>query len=380
MLRIPVKSDGKYVRTGFLFNLLLVCSSLLVMSIAGEVVLRHLSHKHPRYPQGLYCKPDPLLGWIGRPGVVTQPSFAADDMDDMHIHMNSDGCWDDPHKRSKPQGVKRIIFLGDSFTIGYGVDRPFRFTDMMKEKLPGHYEIVNMALWGYGTDQEFLLFKEKALQYKPDIVGLVLFLDDLYTTNLFSVNKGEFIKSKFVLRSDGSLSLTNVPVPDNHTKSLFFNFIISRVYHVRNFMEIGRTFMRQGWVSVFDRGFYEKKMHVLTLRLISEIHSLALEHAIKFFLVIVPFKEQVLLPDAVFQALFFPPDMSKTSLDIRLPQKVIGSFAGLKKIAALDLYPYFKEHAKPASLFFKHDIHWTKEGHQLVADETVKFLRSKGYI
>jgi len=74
--------------------------------------------------------------------------------------------------------------------IGYGIDRRFRFTDRIKERVPNNYGIINMEIWGYCTDQEFVVFKEKALKYSPDIVCLVLFLDDLYTTNLFSVNGG----------------------------------------------------------------------------------------------------------------------------------------------------------------------------------------------
>nr|HID58939.1 hypothetical protein [Desulfobacterales bacterium] len=52
----------------------------------------------------------------------------------------------------------------------------------------------------------------------------------------------------------------------------------------------------------------------------------------------------------------------------------------MEKIPILDLYPYFKERGHKVSLFFKHDVHWTKEGHQLAAEEVLKFLRSKGYV
>jgi len=321
-----------------------------------------------------------LFGWIGKPGVGGKYEFALADMAAMHIQMNLEGFWDDRHKIVKPRNAKRILFLGDSFTIGYGINRPSRFTDRIKEALPDNYQVINMGMWGYGTDQEFLVLKEKALKYMPDIVGLVLFLDDLYTTNVFSVNGGEFIKPKFVLEQDGSLNLTNIPVPHNHTRSLFYNFIVSRFYHLRNIIKVGRSFCRRDWFSIFDRRFYKENLHVLTLRLISEIHSLVQEKGMKFFLVIVPFRDQVLVPDAAFQTRFRSGGMPGTCIEKLLPQKVIGSFARMEKMPVLDLYPCFQKHAKGAPLFFKQDIHWTGRGHQLAADEILKFLRSVHYV
>jgi len=67
-----------------------------------------------------------------------------------------------------------------------------------------------------------------------------------------------FIKPKFVLSSDGSLNLTNVPVPDNLTKGLFSSFIVTRFYRLKNMVEIGRSLNRQSRFSIFDIRFYEK--------------------------------------------------------------------------------------------------------------------------
>jgi len=50
---------------------------------------------------------------------------------------------------------------------------------------------------------------------------------------------------------------------------------------------------------------------------------MANKNGAKFLLVIVPFKEQVLLPEAIFRARFSPPDVSATRVDTLLPQRVI---------------------------------------------------------
>ncbi|MBW1775267.1 MAG: hypothetical protein JRJ82_20645, partial [Deltaproteobacteria bacterium] len=118
---------------GFLINLLLVLGSLLLVGIAGELMFRFLggasfTAKYDKLPQGPLCRYDPILGWSGIPykkGSLT----GDDDMAVMHVAMNGEGFFDSQHQVTKPPGKKRILFLGDSFTIGFGVSRKNRYTD-----------------------------------------------------------------------------------------------------------------------------------------------------------------------------------------------------------------------------------------------------------
>src|SRR5262252_3294345 len=71
---------------------------------------------------------------------------------------NGHGFRDIEHKDS---GDKKpaIVFLGDSFTWGFEVESAQMFVNRLRDRLPG-YEIFNLAHRGYGTDQEFLTFKQ----------------------------------------------------------------------------------------------------------------------------------------------------------------------------------------------------------------------------
>ncbi|RLB88230.1 MAG: hypothetical protein DRH10_07935, partial [Deltaproteobacteria bacterium] len=80
-VRIQVRSGGKLIRKRFLVNLLLVFFSILLIGAGGEVSLRCLRDRdklksYEGYPQGFFCKPDPLFGWIGKPGVGGKYEFA----------------------------------------------------------------------------------------------------------------------------------------------------------------------------------------------------------------------------------------------------------------------------------------------------------------
>ena len=51
----------------------------------------------------------------------------------------------------------RIIFLGDSFTAGFGVDNDDRFADRAGELLGA--EVYNAGITGTGTDQQVLAYE-----------------------------------------------------------------------------------------------------------------------------------------------------------------------------------------------------------------------------
>ena len=61
--------------------------------------------------------------------------------------------------------------LGDSITFGTRV-RDFETFSYLLEHRSARYEVVNLAVEGYGTDQELLLLEDEGLRYHPDVVVL----------------------------------------------------------------------------------------------------------------------------------------------------------------------------------------------------------------
>lgn len=76
---------------------------------------------------------------------------------------------------AKSDGVFRIACLGDSMTMGYGVEAedtyPKVLEGLLNERLgEGRVEVINMGVSNYGPWQSNILFRERGLALEPDLV------------------------------------------------------------------------------------------------------------------------------------------------------------------------------------------------------------------
>ncbi|MHC4083595.1 MAG: SGNH/GDSL hydrolase family protein [Planctomycetota bacterium] len=119
----------------------------------------------------------------------------------INIRTNSKGIRADreiPYKRT--DGVKRIVLLGDSFGMGYGVNLEDTFSSQMKKFLQGsevNSEIVNLGVPAYGNTEELVVLKEEGLKYQPDLVLLAWHPSDYsenVQSNLFGLENGRLIR------------------------------------------------------------------------------------------------------------------------------------------------------------------------------------------
>ena len=93
--------------------------------------------------------------------------------------INPEGLQDRTHAPEKPEGVWRVVVLGDSVTAGTPFQPAESFPAMLQERLDEQgpwVEVLNVALWGWSTRQERTAFERIASRYHPDqvIVGLCL--------------------------------------------------------------------------------------------------------------------------------------------------------------------------------------------------------------
>ncbi len=122
----------------------------------------------------------PTLGWEKEPGAVTEKSTAEFD---VTFAINAAGLRGPEVAREKPAGVQRVLFAGDSFTLGYAVDEDDLFLRLFERALQasGHeVEVLNGGTEGYSTDQELLWFEEEGRRFAPDFVVLAPYLNDVY--------------------------------------------------------------------------------------------------------------------------------------------------------------------------------------------------------
>ncbi len=105
------------------------------------------------------------------------------------VRINSDGFRDREFSKIKPENVFRIVFLGDSFTFGWGVELNDSLPKQLESLLNKRddrviYEVLNFGVPGMNTWEEVEMFKNKGLRYDPDIVIVGFVTNDVENETL----------------------------------------------------------------------------------------------------------------------------------------------------------------------------------------------------
>lgn len=96
--------------------------------------------------------------------------------------MNAAGYRDVEHSMEKPAGVRRAVFVGDSFTYGAGVlfddTYPKRTERGLSFARSENWESIVLAVPGIDTEQEGKIIEDEAFSYSPDVLVLGYVLND----------------------------------------------------------------------------------------------------------------------------------------------------------------------------------------------------------
>lgn len=167
----PVRKDQR------LSNLALVAVSLCFSLIVVELFLRSVIPLNDSRRPFEFRIPHPTLGWVLQPN-TTYPYEIPEGT--VSVTYNSVGWRDLEHEVKKPDGVFRILMLGDSFMEANSITLENAFHRQVEElaRAAGYnnVEVINMGVAGYGTLQEYLVFQDIGRLYNPDLV-LVGFFD-----------------------------------------------------------------------------------------------------------------------------------------------------------------------------------------------------------
>ena len=120
----------------------------------------------------------------------------------VEIKTNSFGFRDREYAKKKPPQTKRILFVGDSFTLGWGVPMENTYAKRIEKLLnqsANHYEVINMGVGNYNTSMELALLKLKGLTLSPDSIVLFYFINDAESTPTISRLGRSFLKYSYFL-------------------------------------------------------------------------------------------------------------------------------------------------------------------------------------
>jgi lysophospholipase L1-like esterase len=356
-----------------------VCLVLLEVGLHVREALVNRSHpQHPRTPrtnEWAFFEYDDVLGWRNRPGA--RGWFEIPDSS-TYVRISSEGLRDLLHGRKT--GRYRILVLGDSFVWGFGVEDEHRVTNRLQQRLGQSVEVINAGVSGWGTDQELLYLRKTGRLFEPDLVVLVLGLEDL--ENIHNSVEYTYPKPYFSIRG-GALELCNVPVPKRNTawttrfgvqpqhrraptsavtenpgalyqahRFLRHHFYTYRFVSIR----VARIVARRGWMANASADSLLKQILVAMRATCTQIGA-------RLLLVPIPYNYH----------------MAKTD-DDRIKDAVLAA-ARDAGIEYLDLWPLFRSQAAAGrGLYFEIDPHWNATGHEVAAEALASHLENTGWL
>lgn len=207
-------------------NLLLVVAALAVVFVVAEVALRVGYHFENL---GTVIRFDSHLGWSLIPGSSVHSVDDARGLD-YTIRVNRWGMRERDFEWEKADGTRRVVFIGDSFAFGVGVEQDRRLSDFVGRALGDGYEVINAAVCGWGTDQELIQYQRTVRRMKPDVVVLTVCMsNDVLNNMLDHLYLGSTPKPWFVLADSLELRNGDIPPPE-----------IAGHHRLRNFLRRSR--------------------------------------------------------------------------------------------------------------------------------------------
>jgi len=181
--------------------------SLLILLLVFEGGLRLIGFA----PKSTMNRFDSALGWAKTPSTAIRRHTGEFD---VTFATNSRGLREDESVGyEKPGGTQRVLVVGDSFTLGYTVDRPETITQLLQDELRAQgrsVQVVNAGTEGYSTDQEVLWLAREGAKYDPDVVVL-----QMYENDIFWNSQDHYLRyPKPHLRGDGDPSASLDALPE----------------------------------------------------------------------------------------------------------------------------------------------------------------------
>ncbi len=356
---------------GFLKNAAVAIAALLVIFLLTEIFLRLF------FPQNLnITQLDSEKIFEHKPGISTvlqRLEFKT------HVRISSQGLRDREYAVQKPEGVKRIAVLGDSFVFGFGVEENEAFAKVLERLLNGNnsrgkYEVMNFGISAYGTEQEYLLLRDTVAAFHPDMVVLSFFPNDLKENvkyNLFEVQNSTLIQTP--KKDVGfSLKVRNMVSWHSHLYSLFYFSVIDNK-KISNLL-IGMHLLNPSTKDPkadFNTLIYSNEQSKeyeqafqKTLLLLDAMKKYLDERNIHFMVLVSPAKEQV--DEGMMQK--FASENGLNDINRTRVQDELVPWLKKEGIAAINPLDEFRQKNINNTFYFIVDGHWNVEGHTLVAE------------
>jgi hypothetical protein len=355
--------------------------------------------------EGFY-QPDPYLGAFHIPnteGVWQKACFKT------WVRFNSRGLRDDvEHTLEKPEGVYRIVVLGDSYAEALQVKLEESFPKILEgllnnANLGRRFEVINLGNSGFGTDQEYLSLKYYGLQYDADLVILAFLTGNDVRNNYVVLERQTHDWPKPFFVFDEQDNLVQLPFRVRSTPATWFRGILAHFWIYGWLREkvytsplLHRWFWRLGLVMLTPpderqaEGDQNEKARIpldfqvflehyppewkeawrITKALIVKTKEEAERHEARFLLVSLTDGVQLAQPNQVNGEY---PGLKGVRYNLDKPVEILTEFSKNEAIDYLPLLPLYRQYLREQresveGIHYSCDGHWTSLGHLLAGE------------
>ncbi len=139
-------------------------------------------------------------------------AFGGDAEFEVEIRLNKLGFRGDDIAARPPDDSQRLLIIGDSYAAGWEVPDDAMWSAWLSRALTSaspSYDVANIGFPGLGTDREFLLYQAYGRTLNPDVVILVIYVqNDVYDNGIaLWISPEELARSRpyFTLDDQGRL-------------------------------------------------------------------------------------------------------------------------------------------------------------------------------
>lgn len=378
-----MKNKSASALANLLLLIIVTCAFLLVLEGLSRLVFSPVRNEMGFFKLSTspYYRSDETLGWRPRENVLgvhnQEWSFATT------FRTNSRGLRDREYSIEKPNGVTRIVVIGDSFTWGWGVGDQEIYTEIVEASLKG-VEVINLGVTAFDTAQEFRYLEVEGMKYAPDIVLLGFCLNDIFTNDT---------SWKRPVQEDGGLMGVDEPLFLKvkrfiSTHSALYSFIIERINTNKDLVNLLVKLKLKSELAGYEEldinlrpalKVYPEKLEQLlehTKARLLDIKRFLDERGVRFIIAFLPSLQSVdekAFHHAIAYTRFNPEDF-----EIEKPYRLLEEFAQAQGIEVINPLSSFKrKHNEDARLFLNRDMHFNALGHELLAHEILAYLRQR---
>ena len=333
-----------------LFGLVAAVLGLVVSAGLAEVALRVADYPPSNFSP--WIRSD-RYGFRLAPGIATRmrgPEY------DVEVRTNSLGLRDD---EPGPKAGRRVLLLGDSFAMGYGVPRGQIFADLLEKQLG--IDVVDAGTGGYEIVQQPRMLADLAPRLQPDLVVYALYLGNDLAQN-----------DEWEITPDGVLRNRQRQYPVQQAREVkLVRLVQDFLYGVRQ----GRSEKEGEWLPfdgylalcARDLGEDARRDYADADRLLGDVQAEAKRLGIPLLVVEIPYRSMV-EPEARASLARKVPGLEE-HYDLGRPAREIGARMDARGIAHADATPFLvQQHATTGEgLFFPIDGHLTPAGHAALA-------------